>query len=83
MNSPVLVAVHPGLVTAIGPVVAPTGTVADMRMSESTVNVEAAAALNVAVVPVNPVPAIVTTVPTGPSAGSKELMVGTAAFYAD
>lgn len=71
-----LVAVPSGVVTAINPVAAPLGTVAEIFVEELTVNV-ALTPLNVtAVAPVNLVPEIVTPVPTGPVAGEKPVMVG-------
>ena len=71
-----LVAVPPGVVTLTGPVVAPTGTVTVIRVPESTVN-EAETPLNfTAVAPVKAVPAMVTTVPTGPLVGVKDEIVG-------
>src|SRR6266508_6222103 len=77
----VLVAVPPGVVTLIGPVVAPVGTVAVIRVGEFTVNVIAATLLNVTEVVVKPVPLkfvplIVTLVPTGPRVGVNEVIVG-------
>ena len=69
-------AVPPGVVTAIFPVVAPTGTVAVICVSEFTTNV-ADVPLNVTlVVWVNAVPVIVTDVPTGPLGGVKLSSVG-------
>ena len=65
-----------GDVTAIGPVVAPLGTVALICVPESTENA-AAVPLNVtAVAPVKLVPLIVTLVPTGPLVGVKPLIEG-------
>jgi hypothetical protein len=74
-----LVAVPPGVVTLIFPVVAPAGTVAVIRESEATLNV-AATFLNLTeLAPLKPVPLIVTLVPTGPLVGEKLLMVGATA----
>ena len=71
-----LVAVPPGVVTAMGPLAAPLGTVAVICASEFTVNV-AAVPLNVtAVAPVKLVPVMVTEVPGGPLVGLNELIVG-------
>jgi hypothetical protein len=75
-----LVAVPPGVVTLMGPVVAPEGTVAVILVEEFTVN-DADTLLNVTDVVVKPlplklVPLMVTEVPTGPEVGEKELMVG-------
>ena len=61
----------PGVVTEIGPVVAPTGTVAVIWVSESTAY-EAGDPLNVTLdVRVKAAPVIVTTAPTAPDAGSR------------
>jgi hypothetical protein len=72
-----LVAVPPGVLTAIGPVVAPAGTVAWISVSELTVKL--------AVVPLNLIevaelrldPTMSTVDPTVPPTGVKELIVGT------
>src|SRR5213595_555408 len=58
-----LVAVPPGVVTLIDPVVAPLGT-------------EVVICVSVATVKVATVPLIVTLVPTGPLVGAKELITG-------
>jgi hypothetical protein len=72
-----LVAVPPGVVTEIVPVVAPEGTVAVICVAELTVNVVALAPLNLtAVAPVRFVPVIVTDAPTAPLAGEKVVIVG-------
>jgi Protein of unknown function (DUF541) len=76
-----LVAVPSRLVTAIGPVVAPAGTVAVILCALSIVNV-ADVPLKLTLVtsgPLKLVPWIVTEVPTGPPAGENELIVGAAA----
>jgi hypothetical protein len=76
-----LVAVPSGLVTAIGPVVAPDGTVAVIFCALSIVNV-ADVPLKDTLVTLGPLklwPWIVTEVPTGPLAGENELIVGAAA----
>ena len=71
-----LSAVPPGVVTLIGPVVAPAGAVACIVASEVTVKL-AALPLNVtAVAPVKLVPLIVTLVPTRPFVGVKLVMIG-------
>src|SRR5712692_3441623 len=76
VNVPLL-AVPPGVVTAILPVFAPTGTVAVTCVAEFTVNAVALTPPNVTfVAPVNPAPAIVTCVPTGPLVGAKLLITG-------
>jgi hypothetical protein len=78
-----LVAVPSGLVTAIGPVVAPAGTVVVIFCGLSIVNV-ADVPLKVTLVTLGSLPLkfwpwIVTEVPTGPLVGEKELIVGAAA----
>jgi hypothetical protein len=73
-----LVAVPPGVVTVILPVVAPVGTLVSIRVPWAfTVNDAAATPLNrTAVAPANPLPLIRTAVPTGPLFGENEEMVG-------
>src|SRR5439155_20198203 len=74
---PALVAVPPGVVTWIGPLVAPLGTVAVIWVLVFTVKLAAALLKKVTeVAPVKLVPLIVTWVPTGPLVGVKELIVG-------
>jgi hypothetical protein len=74
-----LVAVPSGVVTLIGPVVAPEGTVDVMVVFEFAVNV-ADTPLNVTLVAaMRSVPVIVTDVPTGPLVGEIEEIVGAAA----
>jgi hypothetical protein len=76
-----LVAVPSGLVTAIGPVVAPDGTVAVIFCALSIVNV-ADVPLKLTLVTLGPLklwPWIVTEVPTGPLAGENDEIVGAAA----
>src|SRR4051794_18674013 len=76
VNDPALVAVPCGVTTAILPVVAPAGTVALTEVAETGVMV-AALPLNVMdVAPDRFAPEMVTTVPTGPLAGVKLLMLG-------
>ena len=66
------------VVTAIGPLVAPEGTVAVICVSETTVKVDALP-LNVTDdAPVKPVPVTVTDVPGEPLAGEKPPTVGAA-----
>ena len=73
-----LTAVPVALVTEITPDV-PVPTVAVIVVGETTVNEVAAVPPKVTeVVPVKFVPAIVTTVPAGPLAGEKLVMVGNA-----
>jgi hypothetical protein len=73
-----LVAVPPGVVTLIGPLVAALGTVAVIWVSEFTVNCAAVPLKATFVAPVNPEPLIVTEVPTGPLVGENELILSTA-----
>src|SRR5712691_13134574 len=73
-----LLAVPPGVVTLIAPLVAPLGTVAVICVSELTVQEAAAPLKATAVAPVTCEPLIVTAVPTGPLAGLNELIVGAA-----
>jgi hypothetical protein len=71
-----LEACPPGVVTTIGPLVAPVGTVAVICVSELTVK-EAVTPLNVtAVAPVRFVPVITTELPTAPLVGEKPVIVG-------
>src|SRR5918996_505023 len=71
-----LVAVPLGVVTRIAPVVAPAGTSARIEVAESTRKVALTVLKVTAVAPAKLVPVIVTTVPTGPLAGVKLVMVG-------
>jgi len=59
----------PGVVTVMGPVVAPAGTVVVIVPEELTVKVDATPLNETAVAPVKLVPVIVTAVPTGPKIG--------------
>ena len=69
-------AVPPGVVTLIGPVVAPLGTVAEIEVEEFTEKL-ALVPLNVTdEAPVKFVPLIVTVNPTCPLVGVKLVMVG-------
>jgi len=70
------VAVPAGLVTVMGPVVAPAGTVAVICVALLTVKVAATPLKRTSVVPVKFVPVMVTEVPTGPDVGEKLVMVG-------
>jgi len=75
-KSAVLATVPPPTVTLILPVVAPVGTVAVICVAELTVKLVALTLLKLtAVAPVKPVPVIVTTVPTGPDVGVKDVIV--------
>jgi hypothetical protein len=83
----VLVAVPSESVTAIGPVVAPAGTVAVICVSELTVNVVAAVPPNVTADTAlgaswKAEPVMMTCVPTGPHVGANEVIVGGAASAA-
>src|SRR5262245_47620615 len=70
-------ALPPEVDTVIGPVVAPTGTVAVIKISESTLKLRAAVPLKLTcITAVKPLPVSVTTVPAGPLSGEKEAMVG-------
>ena len=71
-----LVAVPPGVVTTIFPVVAVDGTVAVIWLSLFTMKVPVLPPNVTLVVCVKPVPVIVTTVPIGPLVGLMVLMVG-------
>ena len=71
-----LLAVPAEVVTLIGPLVAPAGTVAVIVVAEATVKLALAPLNSTAVAPVKLVPLIVTLVPTGPLAGVKLVMVG-------
>ena len=77
VKSLALVAVPPGAVTRILPVVAPAGTVTRICVLKSIVNVVAAMLLNVICVVLRKLfPMMVTCVPAGPEVGAKELMLG-------
>jgi hypothetical protein len=71
-----LLAVPPGVVTLIGPVVAPAGTVAWIAVAELTVKPAFTSLKRTAVAPPKFVPLIVTLVPAGPLVGEKPVMVG-------
>jgi hypothetical protein len=67
-----LLAVPPGVVTEIGPFVAPLGTVADICLAVSTLKEAAAVVLNFTkVAPAKFEPAILTLAPTGALVGEK------------
>jgi hypothetical protein len=70
----VLVAVPPGVVTVILPVVAPEGTVAVTDVAVLVENVAVTPLNFTAVTPVRFVPVIVTLVPTGPLAGVNDVI---------
>src|SRR5439155_16760922 len=68
------VAVPAGVVTVMGPVVAPVGTLVVIFVSEFTVNVALVPLNAVSVAPVNPEPVTTTEVPTCPVFGVNEEM---------
>src|SRR5205807_793103 len=71
-----LLVVPPGVVTLIGPLEAPAGTVAWIAVAELTVKLAPVAPNCTAVAPVKFVPLIVTLVPVGPLLGAKLVIVG-------
>src|SRR5437773_292193 len=71
-----LLAVPPGVVTLIGPLVAPAGTVAVIAVAELTVKLALVPLNSTALAPVKLVPLIVTLAPTGPLPGVRLVMVG-------
>jgi hypothetical protein len=71
-----LVAVPPGAVTVILPLAAPVGTVAEIRVPSIRVKLADKPPNATLVAPVKPVPVRLTTVRTGPSAGTKLLIAG-------
>jgi hypothetical protein len=73
---PALLAVPAGLMTLIGPLVAPVGTVAVMVVAEFTVKLALVPLNRTALAPVKLVPLIVTLAPAGPLVGAKLEMVG-------
>src|SRR5439155_1723589 len=80
VNEAVLAPVPDGVATAIGPVVAPVGTVAVIWVAELTANAVAAVPLKVTLVaPVKLVPLMVTGLPVGPEGRVNEEIVGAAA----
>ena len=68
-----------GVVTLIGPLVAPDGTVRVIWVSELTVNDAEVPFTAAAVAPVKLAPVTVTVVPTGPLVGENPLIVGAGA----
>ena len=77
MKAAVLVAVPPGVVMAIRPLLAPAGTTKVSVVALTTVNPLMLAPLSLmAVAPVKFVPVTVTTVPGPPAVGVKLAMVG-------
>lgn len=71
-----LVAVPPGVVTAIGPVVAPLGTVALIVVSETNEKAALTPWKVTLLTPVKPLPVIVTAVPTLPLVGVNDEIFG-------
>jgi hypothetical protein len=71
-----LVAVPPGVVTVHLPEDAPTGTLVEICVSESTENVALTPFSETSVAPVKPVPVIVTARFAMPLSGVKPVMVG-------
>src|SRR5262245_25618941 len=76
VNSPALVAVPPGVVTVILPVVAPVGTAVLICVPDTTVKVAAVPLNRTALAPPKFVPVIVTAVPTWPLVGANDAIVG-------
>ena len=77
VNALVLETVPPSVEIVISPEVAPAGTVAVICVSLTTVNVAIIKGTNsTEIVPVNPLPRIVTDVPAGPVAGEKLAIAG-------
>ncbi len=74
-----LVAVPPKVVTEIGPVVAPTGTVVVIVVEEFVVNAAGAFLNFTPVTSTKFVPVMMTDVPTGPEVGENDVIVGAAA----
>src|SRR5436190_2216943 len=71
-----LLAVPSEVVTLIGPLVAPAGTVAVIAVAEPTVKLALVPLNSTALAPVKLVPLIVTLAPTGPLPGVKLVIVG-------
>jgi hypothetical protein len=71
-----LMAVPPGVVMLIFPVVAPAGTDVSIRVPEATVKLAGVPLNRTLMAPPKSVPEIVTEAPTGPLTGAKEAMVG-------
>jgi hypothetical protein len=76
MNEVLLVAVPSGVVTVIGPLLAFAGTVALIRVAETTAYFMEIPLSRTAVAPLKFVPTIVTSVLAAPLAGEKLLIVG-------
>jgi hypothetical protein len=80
VNALALVAVPVEVVTLMGPVVAPLGTVAEIVVAEVTEKLALAPLKVTAVAPVKFVPLIVTPLPTDPLVGVKLVIVGAGAL---
>jgi hypothetical protein len=76
VKAAVLVALPAGVVTLIGPRLAPLGTVALSFVSETALKEAGVPLKATAVAPVKCAPLMVTVVPTGPLVGVKELILG-------
>ena len=76
VNALELVAVPPAVVTLIGPVVTPAGTIARIAVAEVTVKLALTELKVTEVAPVKFVPPMITLVPTGPLVGAKLVIVG-------
>ena len=76
LNPVTLVAVPPGVVTEIVPLVAPAGAVVVIEVGLTTVKAAAVPLKETALTPMKPVPVSVTLVPTGPAVGAKAEIVG-------
>ena len=76
VNAAALVAVPPGVVTLIRPVVAPVGTTAVILIAEFTVKLAGIPLKVTAIAPVNVVPLMVTLLPITPPVGVKLVIVG-------
>jgi hypothetical protein len=73
---PALLAMPLEVMTPIGPVVAPAGTVAVIAVAEPTVKLALVPLNRTVVAPVKLVPLMVTLVPTGPLLGVKLVIIG-------
>ncbi len=76
VNALLLVAVPPAVVTLIGPVVTPAGTIARIEVAEVTVKLALTELKVTEVAPLKFVPPMITLVPTGPLVGAKLVIVG-------
>jgi hypothetical protein len=76
VNDPALWPVPTAVVTLIFPVVAPAGTVALICVDDTTVKLAWVPLNATEVAPLNPLPLIVTDVPTGPLVGENDEITG-------